>query len=182
MPYRNETQPLGKKLLNLRREKKLTLKYMANETGLPAKDISLIEKGEKIPTVSNLLRLSRALEIDSSTLLQQQNKRRARRHVEDCRRRTEDYTYRTLSSGAMHRHIKAFKVFVDPKTEHIPVTYQHIGEEFQYVLKGTVEITVGENKNVLKPGDSLHFNSSVVHKLRNIGTEKAELLVVLYTP
>jgi uncharacterized cupin superfamily protein len=41
---------------------------------------------------------------------------------------------------------------------------------------------VGDNRNVLGPGDSLHFNSSIVHKLRNISSEKAELLVVLYTP
>ena len=34
----------------------------------------------------------------------------------------------------------------------------------------------------LRPGESLHFNSAVVHKLRNISSGKAELLVVLYTP
>ena len=41
---------------------------------------------------------------------------------------------------------------------------------------------VGENRNLLGSGDSLHFNSSIVHKLRNLSDEKAELLVVLYTP
>jgi mannose-6-phosphate isomerase-like protein (cupin superfamily) len=45
-----------------------------------------------------------------------------------------------------------------------------------------VEGMVGENKNLLSPGDCLHFNSSVVHKLRNMSSERAELLVVLYTP
>jgi len=50
------------------------------------------------------------------------------------------------------------------------------------VLKGKVEVMVGENRNVLAPGECLHFNSSIVHKLRNISTQKAELLVVLYTP
>jgi quercetin dioxygenase-like cupin family protein len=41
---------------------------------------------------------------------------------------------------------------------------------------------VGENRNVLSPGESLHFNSSITHKLRNLSAEKAEMLVVLYTP
>ena len=71
---------------------------------------------------------------------------------------------------------------IDPKSEHKPVGYQHVGEEFQYVLKGKIEVMVGENKNILGPGDSLHFDSSIVHKLRNISSETAELLVVLYTP
>ncbi|MBN1105318.1 MAG: cupin domain-containing protein, partial [Deltaproteobacteria bacterium] len=41
---------------------------------------------------------------------------------------------------------------------------------------------VGENRNLLSPGECLHFDSSIVHKLRNISDERAELLVVLYTP
>ena len=57
-----------------------------------------------------------------------------------------------------------------------------MGEEFVYVLKGKVEVTVGENKNKLGPNQSIHFNSSIVHKLKNISNQKAELLVILYTP
>jgi hypothetical protein len=34
----------------------------------------------------------------------------------------------------------------------------------------------------LSPENSIHFNSSIVHKLRNVSREKAELIVVLYTP
>jgi uncharacterized cupin superfamily protein len=41
---------------------------------------------------------------------------------------------------------------------------------------------VGDNRNVLNPGESLHFNSSIMHKLKNLSTERAEMLVVLYTP
>ena len=92
------------------------------------------------------------------------------------------YTYETLTPEARHKHLKAFKIFIDPTSEHKGVSYQHLGEEFQYVIKGKIEVMVGENRNVLGPGDALHFNSSISHKLRNISTEKAELLVVLYTP
>jgi quercetin dioxygenase-like cupin family protein len=57
-----------------------------------------------------------------------------------------------------------------------------LGEEFIYVFKGKIEVIVGENKNTLAPDECLHFNSSIVHRLRNISGERAELLVVLYTP
>jgi transcriptional regulator with XRE-family HTH domain len=182
MPARKKTQPIGKRLLNLRRKKKLTLKHLANETGLATKYISQVEKGEITPPVSVLLQLSKAFEIDSSTLLQEQKRRATRRSGDDYQKRTEDYTYETLTPEARHKHLKAFKVFIDPKSDHKGVSYHHAGEEFQYVLKGKVEVMVGENRNVLGPGDSLHFNSSITHKLKNISSEKAELIVVLYTP
>ncbi|UCF56493.1 MAG: helix-turn-helix transcriptional regulator [Deltaproteobacteria bacterium] len=182
MPVRKKVQPLGKRLMKLRRGKKLTLKNLANETGLSAKYITQVEKGEVIPPVSVILQLSRALEIDSGVLLTEEKKRKGKKSDEDYQKRTEDYTYETLTPEARHKHLKAFKVFIDPKSDHKGVRYQHLGEEFIYVFKGKIEVTVGENKNTLGPDECLHFNSSIVHKLRNISTEKAELLVVLYTP
>lgn len=182
MPVRKKTQPLGKRLMKLRREKKLSLKNLANETGLTARYISQVEKGEVIPPVSVILQLSRALEIDSGVLLTEEKKRRGKDSDEDFQKRTEDYTYQTLTPEARHKHLKAFRIFIDPKSDHKGVSYQHLGEEFIYVFKGKIEVIVGENKNTLAPDECLHFNSSIVHRLRNISGERAELLVVLYTP
>ena len=182
MPVRKKTQPLGRRLMGLRRDKKYTLKHMANETGLTTRYISQVEKGEIIPPVSIILQLSRALEIDSGVLLKEEQKQAGRRSAQVYQKRTASYAYRVLTPEARHKHLKAFKVFIDPKSEHEGVDYQHLGEEFIYVLKGKVEVMVGQNKNTLKPGESLHFNSSITHKLRNFSAEKAELIVVLYTP
>ena len=182
MSARKKLQSIGKILLKLRREGGLSLKNLANETGLSPNYISQVEKGEITPPVSVLLQLSKALEIDSSILLREEKSRAVGKSAEEYKKRTENYAYETLTPEARHKHLKAFKVFIDPKSEHRKVSYQHPGEEFQYVLKGKIEVMVGENKNVIGPGDCLHFDSSIVHKLRNISSEKAELLVVLYTP
>ncbi|MBW1775794.1 MAG: helix-turn-helix transcriptional regulator [Deltaproteobacteria bacterium] len=159
MPAHKKKQPFGKRLMQLRRKQKMSLKNLANETGV-----------------------SRAMEIDSSVLLREEKKQAGKKSDEDYQKRTEDYTYQTLTPEAQHKHLKAFKVSIDPKSEHKGVSYQHLGEEFVFVLKGKIEVMVGENKNTLGPGASLHFNSSIVHKLRNTSKTKAELLVVLYTP
>ena len=182
MAVRKRSWPLGKRLMRMRRERGMTLKGLANETGLKATYISQIEKGESIPPVAVILQLSRALEIDSSMLLREERTRAGKQSVTDYQKRTEDYTYQTLTPAAQHKHLKAFKVFIDAQAVHKGVSYQHLGEEFIYVLKGKIEVMVGENRNLLGSGDSLHFNSSIVHKLRNLSDEKAELLVVLYTP
>ena len=88
----------------------------------------------------------------------------------------------TLTPGAENKHLKAFKVTVDPLQDHKGVGYQHEGEEFVYVLEGQMEIMVGDHVNTLKKGDSLHFNSGIRHKMRNTGKKKSELLVVIYGP
>jgi quercetin dioxygenase-like cupin family protein len=43
-------------------------------------------------------------------------------------------------------------------------------------------VTVGEHVNTLEQGDSLHFNSGIRHKLKSVSDEKAELIVVIYSP
>lgn len=182
-PVQRKSLPIGRRLMKLRKEKKLTLKQLANDTGLAPAFISSVEKGEVMPPVAVILQLSKALEIDSSLLLQAERKQVGERREEDLRRRTDSYSYETLSPRTGSRHLKSFKVFIEPMAEHRSgATYQHPGEEFQYVIRGRIEVMIGESRNVLEPGGSIHFDSSVVHRLRNLSPERAELLVVLYTP
>lgn len=178
----SKNQSIGKKIRILRRRKGLTLKQLGNDTGLKPDYISQIEKGEVIPPVSVLLQLSKALEIDSGVLLSEERKKAKEKSLDDYQKRTESYAYVNLTPEARHKHLKAFRVFIEPESEHKGVSYQHPGEEFIYVLKGKVEVMVGENKNIVDENQCLHFDSSIVHKITNLSTEKAELLVVLYTP
>lgn len=182
MATRKGPLPFGKRLMQLRKEKGMTLKNLSSETGLKPAYLSQLEKGEVIPPVAVILQMSRALEIDSSLLLREEKAKMGKQSDLDYRKRTEDYSYETLTPEAAQKRLKAFKVFIDPESDHKGVSYQHQGEEFIYVLKGEIEVTVGENKSTLAPGGCIHFNSSLVHKLRNISARKAELLVVLYTP
>ena len=173
--------PVGKKIKKARTQKKVSFDRLANETGFSVEYLKKIETGKEIPPVGALLQISRALELDSGYLLREQETNLKRR-VKAYTKRTENYAYTTLTPGAENKHLKAFKVTVDALKDHKGVGYQHEGEEFVYILSGKMEIIVGEHVNKLKSGDSLHFNSGIRHKMKNIGKEKAELLVVIYGP
>ncbi|MEW5733790.1 MAG: XRE family transcriptional regulator [Thermodesulfobacteriota bacterium] len=178
---KSEPTPIGERLRKVRDEKGMDLAQLANETGVAVGLLEKIEKGEVMPPVGTLLSLARALETDSEALLTEDagsKKERERAYS----RRTAHYAYTTLSPGARHKHLKAFKVAIEPRSDHSGVGYCHEGEEFAFVLSGQVEITVGENKNLLSAGESLHFNSGINHNLRNPGDKPAELIVVVYTP
>jgi transcriptional regulator with XRE-family HTH domain len=173
---------IGKKLQKMRKGKKWSMNQLANETGLSIEYLNQVEKGEVIPPVAIILQLSRALEVDSSILLKAEKQKAGKKADQDFQKRTEDYAYQTLTPGAQNKHLKAFKIFIDPQSDHKGVSYQHVGEEFIYVLKGKIQVTVGDNQSILKVGETIHFNSAIIHKLSNISDAQAELLVVLYTP
>ncbi|MFH2066277.1 MAG: XRE family transcriptional regulator [Pseudomonadota bacterium] len=171
----------GKKIKTVRTQKKITLEQVANDTGYKKEYIQKIEAGTVIPPVGAILQISRALQIDSGLLLKDQEEKVEKR-AKAYTKRTDNYAYTTLTPGAENKHLKAFRVNIQAMKEHKKVAYQHEGEEFVYVLSGRIEIEIGENLNTLKKGESLHFNSAIKHKLRNIGKTDAELLVVIYSP
>lgn len=178
---RKKRIPVGQKIKKARTAKKLKLEQLANETGFAVDYLKEIESGKAIPPVGALLQISRALEIDSGSLLKEPESRLESR-IKAHTKRTENYAYTTLTPGAENKHLKAFLVTIEAMQNHKGVGYHHEGEEFVYMLTGKIEVVVGEHVNVLENGDSLHFNSGIRHQLRNISDETAELLVVIYSP
>ncbi|SHI99059.1 transcriptional regulator, XRE family with cupin sensor [Desulfatibacillum alkenivorans DSM 16219] len=172
----------GQRIHALRIDKDMDLETLANETGLAVDTLEKIESGENMPSVGSLLQIARALEVDSAFFLEKEAKTTKKGLAKAYSERTSHYAYTTLSPGARHKHMKAFKIEIPPRQEHDGVSYQHEGEEFVYVLSGKVEVTVGEHVNKLEEGGSLHFNSGLRHLLKNPGGDTALLLVVVYTP
>jgi len=173
--------PIGKKIKKARSSKKFSLDHVANETGFSVEYLKEIESGKSIPPVGALLQIARGLEIDSGSLLREPESKLESR-IKAQTKRTDNYAYTTLTPGAENKHLKAFRIVIEAQQDHKGVDYHHEGEEFVYVLAGKVEVAVGEHVNSLEQGDSLHFNSGIQHKLKSISDERAELIVVIYSP
>ncbi len=172
---------VGKKIKKTRTAKGLSFQNIANETGFSIEYLKEVESGKKIPSVGSLLQISRVLGIDSGFLLKEEESNLKTR-IRAYTKRTDNYAYETLTPGAENKHLKAFRVTIDPMQEHEGVGYHHEGEEFVYVISGEIELMVGEHKNKLKKDESLHFNSGIKHQMKNIGKKPANLLVVIYGP
>ena len=160
---------VGKKIKSVRLGNSVSLKQLANDTGLAIDDLKAIEAGKKMLHVGSLLQISRSLKIDSGAFLMEDEDSVPDR-TQAYTKRTDSYAYKTLSPGAENKHLKAFLVQIDGMKDHEGVSYNHMGEEFVYVLEGTIEVVVGEHVNTLGPGDSLHFNSGIQHLLNNMNT------------
>lgn len=178
-----DEKSFGSKIKQLRLARQISLETLAHKTGYAQRYLREIEEGLVIPPVSAVIQIAKALAVDSGSFLSAEAQQRSEaKRKESFLKRTQAYAYKTLTPDAQTKHMKAFLVTIDPHQDHRMVEYHHEGEEFVYVLKGQVEIIVGDNRNVLKKNETLHFDSSLTHKLRNLSHEKAKLLVVIYTP
>ena len=174
---------LGEKVQKLRESHEWSLEDLAQRTGHTPEFIQQVENNEVVPSVSFLLRISKALDVDPGTFLRDDEKaaiqdQRAQAFI----KRTKNYYYQTLTPGAENLHLRGFMITIEPKQAHKPVAYKHEGEEFIYVMEGSLELTLDHKIKHLKVGESIHYNSEIPHKLKNLGNETTRCLVMLYTP
>jgi transcriptional regulator with XRE-family HTH domain len=173
----------GEKIRKIRESHQWTIEDMARQTGQTPETIRQVESDGVVPSVSFLLKLSRALNVDPGTFLRDEEKaaikdQRAQAFV----KRAKSFNYQTLTPGAENEHLRGFMITIEPYQDHKPVALKHEGEEFVYVMAGDLELTLDNKKNHLKPGESMHFNSETPHKMKSLSKETTRCLVVLYTP
>ncbi len=58
----------------------------------------------------------------------------------------------------------------------------HKGEEAGVVVRGHLEVTVGNQRRVLGPGDGYYFSSRIPHRFRNLGNEECEVVSAATPP
>jgi electron transfer flavoprotein alpha subunit len=173
----------GEKLLKLRESHGWSRESLASATGQSPEFIEQFEKDEISPSVSFLLRLSRAFNVDPGTFLHESEKAMIRdQRAQQFVKRTENYSYQTLTPGTENEHLRSFMITIESKQAHKPVAYKHEGEEYIYVMEGDLELTLGGKVHKLKQHESIHFNSEIPHKLKSLSDEATRCLVVLYTP
>ena len=175
-----KTESFGERIKAIRSEKGLSIEELAQIAGCSAEFLEWVEEGQVKPPVALLLNLAKAMKLSSATFFDVYDSQAQRQ--EEAAKRTEHYSYKTLTPPEEDKHLMAFSITIPPKTAHEGVGYRHEGEEFVYVLSGEVDVTVGKEKTRLGKRESLRFNSSLDHHLSNPGEEESELLVILFVP
>ncbi len=175
-------ESFGERVRRLREARGISMEAFAHDTGYPEEYLEEIESGKTAPPVAVVLQLSRFFDVDVEQAEGPQGRAAARKRTASHKKRVASYAYKSLSPSGEKKHLRAYRVTIDPEKEHKGTEYHHEGEEFVYVLEGGLKIQVGENSSTLKPGGSICFDSSLPHKLSNPTREKTELLVVIYVP
>ena len=74
-----------------------------------------------------------------------------------------------------------FIVTVEPKTADTPKEMNsHSGQEFNMVLEGTMELTIGQKVLTLNEGDSIYFDATQPHGMRTLSDKPVRFLAIIF--
>lgn len=176
---------VGEKVRTLRLARRMSLRSLGEATGTTASFLSQLERGLSGVNTSTLMRIAGALGIGLADLFAQTAPplgRVLRKSQRPALPPAEGYRKMMLTRrpiGDMEVYIGEF----DPGGSTGDQPYSHgDSQELFLVVRGEVELTLGEERHVLQAGDSIEYRSSVPHKTVNIGTETAEVLWMIAPP
>ena len=164
----DNTKIVGEKIKSLRETKQISIEQLAERTGLAEAQIERIENNVDIPSLAPLIKIARALGVRLGTFLDDQEEVGA---VVTRRQDTSNDTisfsnnamnarthmhYQSLSKSKADRHMEPFIIGIEATDETNYELSSHEGEEFIYVMEGTVEVAYGKKHHLIEAGDSIY--------------------------
>lgn len=178
---------IGERVKRIREEKGLTLNELSNLTGFEVEFLKRIETNLVKPQLGTIMRLSKALDSAFGRLVSgvgnklysitRKDEQKIISRSTSRKGQQKAYTYKSLAPEVQGRHMEALIVQLETLREPEPSC--HEGEEFVYVLEGSVSLDLGEDNYDLEPGDSAYYLSTIPHIIMaKEGT--ATIIAVLY--
>ncbi len=176
---------LGMRLKSLRLARRLSLRELAEATGTSASFISQLERGLTGASTASLNQMASALGVSVAMLFEESA---AQNH--GVLRRSErpslppsDGCRKMLLSRPPLSDMEVYVGEFDIGGSTGPDRYTHgDAHEMLVVLRGIVEVSLGEARHVLEEGDSIEYTTSTPHRSENIGSGRAEVMWIIAPP
>lgn len=177
---------LGERIRALRSVQGLTLTRLAHEAGVSPSFLSMLENGKTSIAAPRLQAIAQVFGLDTGDLLPEAGARGALQVVRRDRRPAvppmEDGIEASFLARDVRRKIQPVLLRLEPGVQH-DNDVGHAGEEFVFVLRGCVRVTVGEEAPVeLETGDAASYPSALPHTYENRGAQIAEVMTVSTPP
>lgn len=184
---------VGEKISTLCADKNISKEELAERSGLTVDQINLIENSDTVPSLSPLIKIARALGVRLGTFLDDSDElgpvihryADAQQHAtfsSQLSNANSHLDFFSLAASKTGRHMEPFLIDIKPSSTHEPILSSHEGEEFIFVLQGSVKINYGKEIHVLHKGDSIYYDSIVDHLVSALNGEPAQIVAVVYTP
>ena len=175
----------GTRLRQIRLKTGLSQRQLAKSSGVANATISQIESGSLNPTVGMLKKVLGGIPISLSDFF-----------ADDFNFTEQVFfsadkllqlgeggvSYLQVGTHLHNKSIQMLKECYQPGAHTGKHAIQHEGEECGIILRGCLEVQVGEEKRVLKAGDGYYFKSTIPHHFKNVGREPCELITACSPP
>lgn len=178
---------IGGKVKTLRQKRGITLKELADITGLSISFLSRLENDKTEATLNDLRKLADALETSIINFFPDDLNEDIRVVRSNQRRKIMQPAIKGKPS-TLEFLLWGSKIQMEPTLMIIPSgsdsgNYaEHMGEEFLHVLEGDIKVFCGEAVYELHAGDTIGFPAKLPHRWENTGTEQAKVIVASSLP
>jgi len=178
----NDSIDVGARLRMLRAGAGLSIRVLAEMSGLNVNTLSLIENGRTSPSVSTLQQLAGALGVPvTEFFVTEQGNKTVVYQRAGARPRAlfEHGVMEDLGAGMSRFGAEPLIVTLEAGADSGKNPIVHTGREFVYCLEGHIAYTVDTETYSLEPGDSLLFEAYLPHRWKNTDAKPSCLLLVL---
>lgn len=173
---------VASRLRQLREGQGMSMRALAQRSGLSANALSMIERGRASPSVSTLTKLAAALGVSVTEFFGQAETRQDVVLVRADERTRVPFArglWEGLGGERFTGRVEPFLLTLEAGSSSGQQSMVHTGHEFVHCLRGRLEYLVQEKRYELEPGDSLLFAAHFRHRWRNPGRTVTNALIVL---
>jgi len=180
-----QIQLIASRIKELREIAGISAESLARELNIETDVLYNYESGNIDIPIGFLLKVAHRFNLELSALLRGDQ---PKLHVYSVVRkgkglnvdRRKQYKYESLAFNFIQKKAEPFVVTVEPDAANFPLEFNsHPGQEFNFVLEGTLMIVVDGHEIVLNEGDSVYFDSGYQHAMKAMNNKSARFLAVI---
>ncbi|MEW6402967.1 MAG: cupin domain-containing protein [Chloroflexota bacterium] len=179
---RKASEQVAQQLRGIRKTRRLSIRALAEVSGLSVNTLSLIENGKTSPSVNTLQQLAQSLNVPITAFFENEESKRRVAYQKAGQRQQIDFAQgqmERLSAGLPHMGSEPFITHLEPGANSGSAAVIFAGRQFIYCLEGHITYIIEGEVYPLAPGDSLIFDAYTPHSWRNTAPTSSRALLVL---
>jgi len=176
---------IAERIKELREISGASLETLAKEFNISKETYMEYESGNADIPISFLYKISNRFNVELTAILTGEGPRLhtyslVRKGKGVSVERRKQYKYQSLAYNFVHKKAEPFLVTVEPEPDGAQVHYNsHPGQEFNYMLEGSMKVIINGYEIILNEGDSLFFDSNLNHGMKVMNNKPARFLAII---
>ncbi|WP_026675441.1 helix-turn-helix domain-containing protein [Alkalihalobacterium bogoriense] len=179
----NLNDRIGTRLKKIRMSRKLSLDKLAQITDVSKPMLGQIERGESNPTVSTLWKIANGLQVPFTTFIEEEKpqvKVVNRDTIKPLPDESGQFLVRPIFPKEIGKPVECFSITLKQHCHYCSEAHPEGVEEYIFVEKGNMSLTVATQEFVLHQGEAIQFAAHYEHEYKNIGGDDCILVMMIF--
>ncbi len=174
---------IGVNLKRIREENNLTIRSLADLSGLSVNALSLIENGKSSPSVKSLVSIANSLNIPVAYFFSNPVIKPNISYLKAGQRPVANIPQGILENlgAGLTTKLEPYLMTLEPFSSRNRHELMHAGYEFVYCLEGKIAYTILDDVYLLEKDDSIFFEANLPHSWQNLSDKPSKCILILFS-